>query len=47
MTAQDALYLLENSGIRVKLIGSGAVANQSLLEGTTFTKGTQIILQLI
>ncbi len=47
MTAQDALYLLENNGIRVTIIGSGAVATQSLLEGTTFTKGTQITLQLI
>ena len=47
MTAQDALYLLENSGIRVKIIGSGSVANQSLIEGTIFTKGTQIVLQLI
>lgn len=47
MTAQDALYLLENSGIRVTLIGSGAVIGQSLIEGTTFTKGTQIVLQLI
>jgi cell division protein FtsI (penicillin-binding protein 3) len=56
MTAQDALYLLENNGIRVKLIGgnkdkpyawSGAIAKQSLEAGTTFIKGTEIILQLI
>src|ERR1019366_2161994 len=47
MTAQDALYLLENNGIRVTIIGSGAIVTQSLAEGTTFTKGTQIILQLI
>ena len=47
MTARDVLYLLENNGMRVKIIGSGAVATQSLPAGTTFTKGTQIILQLI
>ena len=47
LSAQDALYLLENRGIRVTLIGSGAVIAQSLSEGTTFNKGTQIVLQLI
>lgn len=47
MTARDVLYLLENTGMRVKLSGRGAVATQSLLPGTTFTKGTQIVLQLI
>jgi len=47
MTARDVLYLLENNGMRVQLIGRGAVATQSLPVGTTYTKGTQIILQLI
>jgi cell division protein FtsI (penicillin-binding protein 3) len=47
MTAQDALYLLENHGMRVRIIGNGAVASQSIEAGKTFTKGTQIILQLI
>lgn len=47
MTAEDALYLLENHGMRVKIIGNGAVASQSIQAGTAFTKGTQIILQLI
>ena len=47
MTARDVLYLLENNGMRVKLIGSGAVATQSISAGATFIKGTQIILQLI
>jgi cell division protein FtsI (penicillin-binding protein 3) len=47
MTARDVLYLLENNGIRVQLIGRGAVTTQSLLPGTTYKKGTQIILQLI
>jgi cell division protein FtsI (penicillin-binding protein 3) len=47
MTARDVLYLLENKGIRVKLIGSGAVASQSITAGTAFIKGTQIVLQLL
>jgi cell division protein FtsI (penicillin-binding protein 3) len=47
MTAQDALYLLENHGMRVKIIGNGSVASQSIEAGKTFSKGTQIILQLI
>lgn len=47
MTARDALYLLENSGIRVKIVGSGSVVQQSLPEGTPFIKGTEITLQLI
>lgn len=47
MSARDVLYLLENKGLRVKLIGSGAVAKQSLPAGTPFNKGTEIILQLI
>ncbi|HEY0031240.1 MAG TPA: penicillin-binding protein [Bacteroidia bacterium] len=47
MTARDVLYLLENNGMRVKLIGSGAVTSQSLNAGTSFIKGAQIILQLI
>ncbi|MCX6295844.1 MAG: PASTA domain-containing protein, partial [Bacteroidetes bacterium] len=47
MTARDVLYLLENRGMRVKLIGSGAVATQSITAGTAFIKGTQIVLQLL
>lgn len=47
MTARDVMYLLENNGMRVKLIGSGAVASQSLTAGTPFIKGSQIVLQLI
>lgn len=47
MTAKDVLYLLENNGMRVKLIGSGSVSTQSLTAGTPFIKGSQIILQLI
>jgi cell division protein FtsI (penicillin-binding protein 3) len=47
MSARDALFLLENSGIRVSFSGSGAVVQQSLPVGTPFTKGVEIKLQLI
>jgi len=47
MTAEDVIYLLENHGMRVKIIGNGAVATQSIAAGTAYIKGTQIILQLI
>lgn len=47
MTARDVLFLLEPKGLRVKIIGSGAVSTQSIQAGATFIKGTQIILQLI
>jgi cell division protein FtsI (penicillin-binding protein 3) len=47
LAARDVLFLLENNGIRVKLIGSGAVKTQSLAAGTQYKKGTQIIIQLI
>ncbi|MEO6901701.1 MAG: penicillin-binding protein [Bacteroidia bacterium] len=46
MTARDAMYLLENNGMRVTIIGSGAVSKQSLPAGSGFNKGTKIILQL-
>lgn len=46
MTAQDVLYLLENNGIRVTIVGSGSVKKQSIAKGTKFKKGTKIELIL-
>jgi cell division protein FtsI (penicillin-binding protein 3) len=46
MSAKDVLYLLENSGLNVKLQGFGAVRKQSLEAGTKFYKGAQIVLTL-
>ncbi len=47
MTARDVLYLLENNNyMRVKLTGSGAVESQSLVAGTEFKKGAEIVLEL-
>ncbi len=46
MLPKDVLYLLENNGLRVKLIGNGTVAKQSLCAGTKFKKDSQITLEL-
>jgi len=42
MTLRDALYILENKGLRVEFSGSGRVSSQSLSKGTTY-KNDQII----
>ncbi len=47
MLAKDALYLLENNGLKVKLSGSGVVASQSLAAGARYQKDAQIILELL
>ena len=43
---KDALYMLENYGLKVTAAGRGKVIYQSLAEGTTFTKGETINIQL-
>ncbi|MFI5151204.1 MAG: penicillin-binding protein [Bacteroidia bacterium] len=47
MLAKDALYLLENNGLRVRINGSGAVAKQSISPGEKFNRDTQITLELL
>jgi cell division protein FtsI (penicillin-binding protein 3) len=46
MTAKDAVYLLENRGLIVKLIGYGKVTSQSLNAGIPFGKGQLIKIEL-
>lgn len=46
MSAMDALSLLENIGLKVKLSGVGKVTSQSLKKGTQLVKGKIIILKL-
>ncbi len=46
MSLQDVLFLLENKGLHVRVMGSGVVTKQSLEPGTKFTKGTTIELEL-
>ncbi len=46
MGARDALNILENAGLRVKITGRGTVLKQSIEAGTKITKGQSIILEL-
>jgi len=46
MALNDAIYLLENAGLRVKVSGSGKVTDQSQRPGMQLIKGTAIELKL-
>ncbi len=46
MGLKDAVYLLENSGLKVTTAGRGRVMNQSVTAGTNFNKGQTISLVL-
>ena len=46
MGLKDAVYLLENKGLKVTIKGRGRVMNQSLVAGTNFTKSQNISLIL-
>jgi cell division protein FtsI (penicillin-binding protein 3) len=46
MSAKDALFLLENNGMYVRLQGFGTVKKQSIEPGQRFSKGNKIILTL-
>jgi cell division protein FtsI (penicillin-binding protein 3) len=46
LPAMDAVALLENLGLKVKVIGTGKVKSQSLEKGQNFNKNQVIILEL-
>ncbi|MBY0426129.1 MAG: PASTA domain-containing protein, partial [Cytophagales bacterium] len=46
MTLRDALYILENNGLRVQFAGRGRIVEQSLSPGTRIAKGGTIYLRL-
>ena len=46
MGAKDAMYLLENSGLRVKINGKGVVTRQSLNAGSRLMRGDVIMIEL-
>jgi cell division protein FtsI (penicillin-binding protein 3) len=46
MPLNDAVFLCENSGLRVMISGSGRVVSQSLTAGDVFVKGQTIKLEL-
>jgi cell division protein FtsI (penicillin-binding protein 3) len=43
---KDAIYLLENLGLKVNAGGKGKVMYQSLIAGTNFNRGQAINIQL-
>ena len=47
MGVRDALQILENAGLRVKINGRGMVSRQSIEAGTKITKGQLIVIELI
>lgn len=46
MSLQDAIYLMENSGLRVTVIGRGSVRSQSIAPGTRVRHGERINLEM-
>ncbi len=46
MGARDAIYVLENLGLKVQVQGRGFVREQSILPGTRVTKGSRITIRL-
>ncbi len=46
MTAKDAVYLIENSGMNVRLIGAGKIVKQSVKPGSQVYRGGLIELTL-
>ncbi len=46
MGIRDAIYLLENSGLNVRVNGKGAVKKQSLDPGTKIMRGQKIMIEL-
>ncbi len=46
MTAQDAIFVLENAGLRVRLVGGGMIVRQSIKAGSKIYSGSEIILEL-
>ncbi|MCF8296384.1 MAG: transpeptidase family protein [Saprospiraceae bacterium] len=46
MSAKDAVFLLEDLGLNVKMIGKGKVKKQSIVPGTRIIAGTSIIIEL-
>nr|WP_320117250.1 penicillin-binding protein [uncultured Marinifilum sp.] len=46
MGVQDALYILENAGLKVRVRGVGSVAKQSLYPGSYYKRGDRIIIDL-
>lgn len=47
LTLRDALFLLENRGLRVRVVGSGRVRQQSVAAGSPIQRGALVTLELV
>ncbi len=47
MGLRDALYLLENRGLKVQYVGKGKVKFQSIDKGTKIYRGANVVIELI
>lgn len=47
LSAKDAIFILENHGLNVRLLGFGSVKKQSIDAGKKFEKGNKVTLTLI
>lgn len=46
MGLKDAVFLLENMGLKIAIKGKGKVSTQSVAPGTTLAKGVTVVLEL-
>lgn len=46
MGLKDALYLLENKGLLVQVIGRGSIRSQSIAPGSRISKGQKVVIEL-
>ncbi|HCS20638.1 MAG TPA: cell division protein [Bacteroidetes bacterium] len=46
MTLKDALFILENAGLKVQALGSGKIKRQSMPPGTKIYRGSTIVIEL-
>jgi cell division protein FtsI (penicillin-binding protein 3) len=46
MGARDAIYALENVGLKAKVMGRGKVKRQSVAPGGKFVPGQTVVLEL-
>ena len=46
MTPRDALYILENKGLKVRMEGTGRVKKQSIWPGSRLVEGAEILIEL-
>jgi cell division protein FtsI (penicillin-binding protein 3) len=46
MGAKDAVYILENMGLTVEIVGRGSIQQQSIPPGTRIEKGEKVVLKM-